>query len=96
MELVFVGMAARISALLLVMVMLVRLSQIEAIAVMSVDLGSEWMKIAIVSVISVSTCAAPVLDSAYKSNPVTGLFVAQRGGGRCIALPFQDVGARRG
>lgn len=65
MELVFVGMAARISALFLVMVMLVRLSQIEAIAVMSVDLGSEWMKIAIVSVIYVSTCAAPVLDSAY-------------------------------
>jgi len=61
----FAGMAVRISALFLVMVMLVRLSQIEAIAVMSVDLGSEWMKIAIVSVISVSTCAARVLDSAY-------------------------------
>lgn len=65
MELVVAGMAVRISALFLVMVMLVRLSQIEAIAVMSVDLGSEWMKIAIVSVISVSTCAARVLDSLY-------------------------------
>ena len=30
-----------------------------------------------------------------KSNPVTGLVVAQRGG-RGIALPFQDLGARRG
>lgn len=65
MELVFPDMAVRISALFLVMVMLVRLSQIEAIAVMSVDLGSEWMKIAIVSVISVSTCATRVLDSVY-------------------------------
>jgi len=64
-ELVFAGMAVRISALFLVMVMLVRPSQIEAIAVMSVDLGSEWMKIAIVSVISVCTCAASVLDSVY-------------------------------
>jgi hypothetical protein len=64
-ELVFAGMSNRISALFLVIVMLVRLSQIEAIAVMSVDLGSEWMKIAIVSVISVSTCAACVLDSVY-------------------------------
>jgi hypothetical protein len=64
-ELVFVGMAARISALFLVVVMLIQLSQIEAIAVMSVDLGSEWMKIAIVSVISVSTCVAPVLDRMY-------------------------------
>lgn len=43
------GIAVRISALFLVMVMIVQLSQIEAIAVMSVDLGSEWMKIAIVS-----------------------------------------------
>lgn len=59
-ELVFAGMAVRISALFLVMVMFVRLSQIEAIAVMSVDLGSEWMKIAIVSVISVSICAERV------------------------------------
>lgn len=65
MELVFTGMAVRISALFLVMVMLIRQCQIEAIAVMSVDLGSEWMKIAIVSVISVSTCAARVLDSTY-------------------------------
>ena len=60
MELVFAGIAVRISALFLVMVMIVQLSQIEAIAVMSVDLGSEWMKIAIVSVISVSTCAERV------------------------------------
>lgn len=59
-ELVFAGIAVRISALFLVMVMIVQLSQIEAIAVMSVDLGSEWMKIAIVSVISVSTCAERV------------------------------------
>ena len=64
MALIFAGMEVRLSALFLVMVMFVRLSQIEAIAVMSVDLGSEWMKIAIVSVISVSTCAACVLDSA--------------------------------
>jgi len=30
-----------------------------------------------------------------KSNPVTGPVVAQKGG-RGIALPFQDLGARRG
>jgi hypothetical protein len=53
-NLFFAGMEVRISALFFVMVMLVRLSQIEAIAVMSVEFGSEWMKIAIVSVICVS------------------------------------------
>lgn len=61
---VFAGMAVTFSAIFLVMVMLVQLTQIEAIAVMSVDLGSEWMKIAIVSVISVFTFAAHVPDSA--------------------------------
>jgi hypothetical protein len=37
-------------------VLLLSLPEIESIAVMSVDLGSEWMKIAIVSVISVYAC----------------------------------------
>lgn len=55
---IFAGMAVTFSAIFLVMVMVVQPTQIEAIAVMSVDLGSEWMKIAIVSVISVFTFAA--------------------------------------
>lgn len=63
MEFAFKGMAVRLSAYFLVMVMLLQLSQIEGIAVMSVDLGSEWMKIAIVSVISIFTCAACALDT---------------------------------
>lgn len=64
MDLVFAGMAVRLYACFLLMVMLLlQPSYTEAIAVMSVDLGSEWMKIAIVSVISVLTCATHVLYS---------------------------------
>lgn len=47
-------MCIRVCAFSLVMGMLLLPSQIESVAVMSVDLGSEWMKIAIVSVIFVS------------------------------------------
>jgi hypothetical protein len=48
----FAGMGIRFCACFLVMVVVLLLpSEIEPIAVMSVDLGSEWMKIAIVSVI---------------------------------------------
>jgi hypothetical protein len=64
---VFAGMGIRLCALSLVMGMLVLLpSQTESVAVMSVDLGSEWMKIAIVSVMSVSACNVEQLCS-YES-----------------------------
>jgi hypothetical protein len=54
---IFAGTCVRVCAFSLVMGMLLLLpSQIESVAVMSVDLGSEWMKIAIVSVIFVSAC----------------------------------------
>lgn len=48
----FAGMDIRFCVSFLLMVVLLLLpSEIESVAVMSVDLGSEWMKIAIVSVI---------------------------------------------
>lgn len=57
---IFTGMGVRICACFLVMVgVLLSTPEIESIAVMSVDLGSEWMKIAIVSVISVYACNFP-------------------------------------
>ena len=40
-------------------------------------------------------CHVRLLRLDVKSNSVTGLVVAQRGG-RGIALPFQDLGSRRG
>jgi hypothetical protein len=53
----FTGMGVGICTCFLVMVgVLLLSSEIESIAVMSVDLGSEWMKIAIVSVIFVYAC----------------------------------------
>jgi hypothetical protein len=53
----FADMCVRVCTFSLVMwVLLLLPSQIESVAVMSVDLGSEWMKIAIVSVIFVSAC----------------------------------------
>jgi hypothetical protein len=51
----FAGMSTRFCVCFLMMLLLLLPFQVESVAVMSVDLGSEWMKIAIVSVISVST-----------------------------------------